>query len=49
MDYPLEKIAEGANDRDKFMAMYPYLRDNLLEHFTSMEQPPEVGHEEKLP
>ena len=42
IDYPLVEIAKAANDTDKFLALYPMLRGQMLDHMKENEMPPEA-------
>ena len=42
IEYPLAEIAEAETDKDKFKAVYPMLRDEMLEHMTANEMPKEA-------
>lgn len=37
--YPLEEIANAKTDKDKFLAVYPMLRQEMLDHMASQEMP----------
>ena len=39
MAYPLAEIAKADNDKDKFLAVYPMLRDEMLGHMKENEMP----------
>lgn len=42
VSYPTAEIAKAGNDKDKFLAVYPMLRDEMLTHMRSNEMPPEA-------
>ncbi len=37
--YPLAEIAKATTDKEKFEAVYPMIRDEMLEHMTANEMP----------
>lgn len=39
MPYPLAEIAKATTDKEKFEAVYPMIRDEMLEHMTANEMP----------
>jgi len=42
ISYPIAQIAKADKDKDKFLAVYPMLRDEMLEHMSNNEMPPEA-------
>ena len=40
--YPLDKMSECSNDKEKFMLIYPMLRDEMLAHMQENEMPAEA-------
>ena len=42
VSYPLDKLNQCANDKEKFLAIYPMLRDEMLSHMDSNEMPAEA-------
>lgn len=40
ISYPIDKMAKCTNDKDKFMEIYPMLRDEMLTHMKQSEMPP---------
>eukprot|EP00979_Chaetoceros_neogracilis_P003258 scaffold576_cov146-Chaetoceros_neogracile.AAC.10 len=38
-NYPLEQISNATSDKEKFLAVYPMLRDQMLAHMTANEMP----------
>lgn len=42
ISYPLAEIAKAESDKDKFLAVYPMLRDEMLAHMTANEMPIEA-------
>jgi len=39
MSYPLEEMSSCTNDKDKFMLIYPMLRNEMLSHMSTNEMP----------
>ena len=42
VSYPLKELEACSNDKEKFMAIYPMLRDEMLTHMKTNEMPPEA-------
>lgn len=42
VSYPLTKMSECSNDKEKFMLIYPMLRDEMLAHMEENEMPTEA-------
>jgi farnesyl diphosphate synthase len=40
ISYPIAEIAKADNDMDKFLAVYPMLRDEMLEHMAEQNEMP---------
>ncbi len=40
ISYPIDKMSNCTNDKEKFMAIYPMLRDEMLTHMQNNEMPP---------
>lgn len=41
ISYPLAEIAKADNDKDKFLAVYPMLRNEMLEHMAQQNEMPQ--------
>jgi len=42
IEYPLDDISKADNDKDKFLAVYPILREEMLAHMEANEMPKEA-------
>jgi len=42
ISYPLDAISQAKDDKEKFLAMYPMLRDEMLTHMKGNEMPEEA-------
>lgn len=40
ISYPLDKMANCSNDKEKFMVIYPMIRDEMISHMKENEMPP---------